>query len=399
MVWELGDGFGHLARLLPVASALEAAGHEVVWAVRSPVNAHTFLGAGRILQAPYVHPTWNPPRPGAKVSSLGDVLATVGYADPRVLGGTLASWDSLLDLVRPDLMVSDFAPTATLAARGRVRHVRIGDRFTLASADRPRFPPFRRTGASVPEEQLLAVVSEVQRRRGGPTPSTLPAAFRAERSFLCMSPELDYDPSADGPDLEHAGPIVDLPQPMSDPPAADWFAYLSATHPSTVAVLRALVSVRQTGVGYVRDASPPFLERFRSLGLELSPTPLSVEVHAGRARRVIHHGGHSTAELCLSLGRPQLVVPRHAEQALTGRALVRLGVGHCLSTDGVDEPALAELLLAPPPEARAREVGAERALRPGDGLRRVVASCLARTEEHADPSGHQSLSWSVGTGS
>ena len=46
--WELGGDYGHLARLLPVAQALKAGGHEVVFAVRDLLGAEAILAPHQI---------------------------------------------------------------------------------------------------------------------------------------------------------------------------------------------------------------------------------------------------------------------------------------------------------------------------------------------------------------
>ena len=52
--WELGAGYGHLAAFLPLAKALRAAGHEVIFVVKELTHAETLLGQQGFayLQAP-----------------------------------------------------------------------------------------------------------------------------------------------------------------------------------------------------------------------------------------------------------------------------------------------------------------------------------------------------------
>ena len=58
LAWELGDGHGHISRLLPLARRLKAAGAECVFAVRDLTNAQTLLDTSgfRFVQAPYASP-------------------------------------------------------------------------------------------------------------------------------------------------------------------------------------------------------------------------------------------------------------------------------------------------------------------------------------------------------
>ncbi len=50
--WELGGDYGHFARLLPVALALRARGHDVVFAVRDLMGAETLVRACSLISSP-----------------------------------------------------------------------------------------------------------------------------------------------------------------------------------------------------------------------------------------------------------------------------------------------------------------------------------------------------------
>ena len=56
---------------------------------------------------------------------------------------------------------------------------------------------------------------------------------------------------------------------------------------------------------------------------------------------IIHHGGIGTTELALAVGRPQLLLPRHLEQNLTGRALKDIGVALVLKRGFAPQDGIA----------------------------------------------------------
>src|SRR5256885_10808551 len=77
-VWELGTGYGHLGRLLPVALQLRERGHEVVFALRDLTHAEAFLGRRgfRLLQSP----TWMGERRGGESSlTYAEIPANLGF--------------------------------------------------------------------------------------------------------------------------------------------------------------------------------------------------------------------------------------------------------------------------------------------------------------------------------
>src|SRR5204863_336785 len=111
---------------------------------------------------------------------------------------TVQAWQGLLDLVRPALVICDHSPTLCLAAYGALPVVLVGDAFALPPADRPTFPALI-PGRSpvVPEEQLLAVVREGQRRRGRPAPAG--PVGRPAATALPRPPGADLERPVAGP--------------------------------------------------------------------------------------------------------------------------------------------------------------------------------------------------------
>src|SRR5207244_9186520 len=79
-VWELGTGYGHLGRLLPVALELRQRGHEVVFALRDLTYAEAFLGRRgfRLLQSP----VWmGEGRGGDSPLNYAELLGNFGFLD------------------------------------------------------------------------------------------------------------------------------------------------------------------------------------------------------------------------------------------------------------------------------------------------------------------------------
>ena len=78
--WELGDGLGHVTKLLEIAHELAAHGHSPVLALKDFVVARPLLRdvPFPILQAPI---WWQPVPPSFRASSYADILALKGFAD------------------------------------------------------------------------------------------------------------------------------------------------------------------------------------------------------------------------------------------------------------------------------------------------------------------------------
>jgi hypothetical protein len=262
------------------------------------------------------------------------VLAAIGYGDQVRLEQLVRAWDSLFELVAPDLIIADYAPTAVLAARGRYEVVVIGDAFTLPPLG-DTFPYFANGNAAprIEEQPLLACVNKVQVRRGAASIDRLPDINAAASRFIVTLPELTVDYAQD-PGVKIVGPLESLPPRARRTSTKDYFAYLSLHAPGVSKALRALASSGLSGELYIRDCSSEQLAGLNRLGLVVHTSPRELGSAISEAKLLIHHGGLGTSQAGLAVGRPQLLIPRHQEQALNTRMLMRLGVAVGMRTGG-----------------------------------------------------------------
>jgi UDP:flavonoid glycosyltransferase YjiC (YdhE family) len=333
-IWELGDGLGHVSRMLPLARHLQGAGATCLFAVRNVENSHKILGdtGMALLQAPVTHPVTDY-RGRATIGAYGDILETVGYGRLDRLNPLLSAWDGLYQTVEPDLIVADYAPTGLLAARGRIPALAIGDWFTLPPSTLDAFPHLRDKGPRIPESDLLAVVQDSQKRRNAHAPPALPGILDCAASAIITLPELDcYAHLRKRPAV---GPLLPLPAPLETQRyEVDYFAYLSLGFRATSKVLEALVSMPVQGSVYLRDASAQQRDEWRDKGLTIYNSPQDMREMAVNSGVIIHHGGLGTIETVFALGRPQMLVPRHLEQSVNSRMAGRLGLAVAMKTGG-----------------------------------------------------------------
>jgi rhamnosyltransferase subunit B len=326
--WELGDGLGHVTKLLEVARGLAACGHDPVLVLKDYTVARPLLREVPfpILQAPIA---WHPVPKSFVASSYADILAIKGFADPDGLALLIGAWQALIDLTRADLVICDFAPTLCLAAYGVLPTVVIGIGFAVPPALGRDFPPFGPpSGVTISPDRLLENAREVQRRRGRPVPETLPALVGGSARFVHTIEEIDAyrgrRRDAIVEPLQRPGP------PLPPAPPDSYFAYLNAEYPGVDLILSQLAADGFRGEAYVRGASSRLLDAARRSGVTIHEGPIALDRALATAAVVIHHGGLNTAESALAAGRPQLTLPIHLEHILTARALEGLGVGRSL---------------------------------------------------------------------
>ena len=111
--WELGGGLGHAGRIKPLAQEAMRRGHRVSLSLRDLVHTDALLRDLDVprLQAPvWLHKVHGVPDPQV---SLAEILLTCGYLDADALQGLFVGWRGLLTQLQPDLLVADYAPTAS----------------------------------------------------------------------------------------------------------------------------------------------------------------------------------------------------------------------------------------------------------------------------------------------
>ena len=327
LAWELGEGLGHDQRLLRIGRALAAEGHRPIFVLGNVTESWRQFQQESfpVLQAPYWN--WWPGRNTFMAGSYADVLAVRGWEKVETLLPLVEAWQRLIDYIQPSLIVIDHAPTLCLAAYRTLPVVQVGGWFSLPPASAPTFPPLVPDRPPViAQENLLAVVQEVQQVRKRPVPRTLTDIFAATNRFPISFAELDpYQPFRQ----EAVWHPFDILPPLVQEKAGlpGFFAYLRADNSNVEQWLIDAARTGLKGTAYLRGATAGLKERLRSQGLTVTDEPVPLAEALKECTIILHHGGSTTANMAFAAGRPQLVFPQHLEQALTAKLLEKLGVG------------------------------------------------------------------------
>ncbi len=332
--WEFGENWGHLSRDLSIARRLQETKHEVIFAVSDTKVATEVLGPAGIpfVQAPLSRRVVGISQP---VASHAEMLIAAGYGEWETLHGLVSAWRGLFELVRPEVMVIDYAPTALLAARTQnIPVVLVGSGFELPP-DLSPLPSFR-TWENVPTKRLELAETLALRNTNAVLAgySASPFArfaelFQSQHKILTTFAELDhYGPR---PDQHYAGPVYDLPRARK----VEWragldgpriFAYLRPWVPNVDALLGALGASGAQVVCAFPGATRAQLERSQAPGLRILPEAVALEYLLPTADLVIGYGAGTIASTLLA-GVPMMLVPLHSEQYLSALRVETLGAG------------------------------------------------------------------------
>ena len=385
--WELGGDYGHLARLLPVAQALKARGHEAIFAVRDLLGAEAILAPHgvRAFQAPlWLGQVTNLPDP----ISYPEMLMRFGFLNARALTGICRAWRNLVDLLQPDLLVLDHAPTALLATRGlALPRINFGDGFCIPPVARP-VPHFRwwqrenLVRLQDSEQHALAAANQVLQTLDAPPMVGMADLQQCDDTLFCTFSELDH--YAERGTQDYLGPIYSLGQGVSMPwsgegPAPRVFAYLKAGYAGLDAVLAALHGAQARVLVHVPGAARQTVARYRSARMAFSTDPLDMAQMAAECDLALCHGGAGTTAAMLLAGKPLVLFPMHMEQIMTGRRLAALGAAVSVTPDAVGQlPRLLKKAQADPTLAAAAQAFAKQ--HAGYDQHHTIASAADRCE-------------------
>jgi UDP:flavonoid glycosyltransferase YjiC (YdhE family) len=331
--WEFGAGHGHITRIQPLADPLAKLGHRVIVAARDVATCHEQLrdSAIRVFQAPA---EIEPPGQASAAETYAHVLFNCGFADAARLEARVSAWRNLFDLLHPDLLVADCAPTALLAAHSaNIPRVALGTGFECPPDVSP-LPSLRRqtqTGAlpsdAIEQSVLANINTTCERFAAAPLARVSQMYHRVHAPLLLTYRELDCYAPRD--DAHYWGAII-----FSNGEPPDWpaghgprvFAYM-LEHEFTSAVIRLLADRGwPTLVVGGHETLAKSNTKFPS-SVRISEQRFDAKLIAAECDLTICYAGHGTICVTLLAGKPLLLLPTTVEQYLNGLAVTKIGAG------------------------------------------------------------------------
>jgi UDP:flavonoid glycosyltransferase YjiC (YdhE family) len=330
LTWELGDNYGHVAKLVLLAKSLVMRGHEVVAMLRD-ITLLDSTPTLEVLQAP----VWPQESRGFAEPPLSypEILLRFGYHDAASLQRLSDGWCKLIELWKPDLVVADNAPTALLAARiNGIPAAVIGEGFTIPPQLTPM--PNMRPWLNVPLDRLIhsdtrvaEVINTVLAKHGNAPLRAVSELFSSVERFIFTLAELDHYPLRKGE--RYWGPQyytdggIEAVWPQGG--RGRVFVNLRPQHRDFMRIMELLDAMDFNVIASV----PHLTDHIR--GLFNNPRMLLSDQHYRLAGLgcdfAITYGGHGTTSALLMSGIPQLMFPTHLEQHLLATRIEQLGAG------------------------------------------------------------------------
>lgn len=333
LAWEQGGRLGHLAILLPIAREIRGRGHEVLFAVKN-VGAASFLldcEGFNYLQAPLPAGL-----AGARCEavSFADVLFQAGFGDVQILGGMVRGWQTVFALHKPDAVLSQYAPVATLTA-GLLgipcMNLSTGFESPPEISPYPCFRPWRKITPETlleTENRLLDNVNQVRRDFGGSSLSYLHQAIRADVSLLAILPEMDQYPGRKNG--RYIGPLFLI----DEGEVVHWsgqreqriFVYL-VPGVETPLVLEVLDRCGAEVIAFVPGIAANLREQYSGTGVRICSEKINLSGLLSGMTLAINNANLGTLSATLLSGVPSLCIPTHIEQLMNSYSMERIGAG------------------------------------------------------------------------
>lgn len=390
---ELGQGFGHVNRLLVLGKSLVH--HRLIfampgWRAVRPVIART-LGASIEVRpvGEWQQAAVESELAGGDASwTLADMLYRYGFANRDRVNAGVRHWRSVLHELKPGLVIGDFAPMLRIATAGRVPSVVVGNGFTVPPrlSPLPGMRPDQRRASDhsrARETEVLAAVNEIRRALGLPDFACVADLFYGDETFAATLEILDpYRQLRTEPVLQPFN-IPDLPvgPAFETRTGPHVFCYLDADYPGINPILTALNGLARPSQIFVRGIDARQLTRHCAPQVRIHDGPADFAAVLPQTRLLVHHANLGTAAAGLLAGVPQLLLPSHLEHDLTTLGLASLGCSVGVRVDAAADPEVLrgtiETLLAhrdlqSTAIAQARRFQAMRVAAPERG---VLAAC------------------------
>jgi len=331
-VWELGGYLGHLTRFLPLALRLQAQGHEISFVLRDLSSTEAIFGKHSFRT--YQAPVWLLQAHGlpAPPENYAEILMQFGYLDKNGLLGVVKAWRNMFDLIRPDMVLFDYAPTALIAARDlTVPRAIIGNGFFTPPDVSPT--PKLRPWAKVTDKRLMTsdqnvinVINQVLDALELTPISRLCEIFHVEENFITTVQELDFYPNR--LPATYWGPIGGDDRGIKP----DWannsgkkiFAYLKPEYDGVENILKAMQEEGGNCIVFSPNLPDSIIEKFQSPTFQFSRQPFLMSKVIQECNVVLSHSGDTLTTVLLG-GKPQLLFPMQIEQYRIALNACKLG--------------------------------------------------------------------------
>ena len=331
--WELGGGLGHIIPMRTLAKQFLSMGHEVSIAMMDLTHAASvFSGLKvRFLQAPFKSGYRdNPILPPMSYSQL---INNNGFSSHTELEGFVRSWQTLYELVKPDVICFDHSPSALVAARKLdCLKVTIGVGFSSPPPSSP-FGVFTHETVNTKkiindDKFILGNINAVLKSMGAAQYKGLDQLLYTgiKTTFLSL-PEFDHFESRDeslyyGPVLSASGVRPKWPKKHN----TKVYVYVKQ-FPGIAQLFKTFAKFPVSFIVYTNNVPDNIINACKAANICYQKKPLNLSLVSQEADLAIINAGHSTLCQFVLAGVPVFMVPLQMEQQMLAVRMHQQQVG------------------------------------------------------------------------
>jgi rhamnosyltransferase subunit B len=278
-------------------------------------------------------------------ASLPERLAALYCAHDGLLKLRLSYWRNIIRQFKPDVVVAEYAPSLSMAARNAVPCLVMGTGYSLPPPEAKKCQPFRPadTAASlVSEDTLLTQLNVVLKDNGCAQLKYLPEMNAGDDYALITIPI--FDPYWETRQQTYFGVLHPKGSPRPDAKTANTgLAYFSEGLQNP-AIVQGLIDTSlpiRLYCGRSRDRLEPLIH---GSNIKLVDKPFDLATEMPTSAFAVSEGSLGFASAAMLAGIPQSIFYRHDEQYTIGKSLRLAQIGNAAYGATVDAEKVASNL-------------------------------------------------------
>lgn len=334
-VWEMGGNFGPIGCLASLTQEFLHRGYRVTVVVRDLKDYYQFFS--EVSVGLFQSPAWGPPLDSKiTINCFSDILLWRGYNNTAALKMMLTAWRHFFQLLKPDLVIFNGAPTALLSAHYfDFFKIVVGTGFDIlvpGLTDRPFVTTEDENFDGGCGDKLLnninAALSELKLAKL----DHLSDIYAVSRTFITNIPELDLF-AGSRIDSVYCPPVAinkSLP-PLKWPEGRRirGLAYLHHNIKGLNALFQIALEANISLAAVVNGGSDQKVAELQELSMLVSNKLHDIESSIDECGFSIVNGGLTLVQSLLH-GKPVLIVPMQKDHLMVARLLEKKRLGICV---------------------------------------------------------------------
>jgi uncharacterized protein (TIGR00661 family) len=334
--WELGGGLGHHIPIMALTHEFVKRNVEVTLVLKNITNRilKNLPNNVKVIQAPENDSKLL----STSLSSISDILYDNGYHNTEAIKTLINKWINIIDLVKPDLIINDYAPSSVLAGKLRnINTVNIGTGFFIPPICKDLIFFRNREDVNIEksiftEKSILKSINTIfSEKLSLYVFNTVTESLRADRNFISTFRELDHykylRPANTDIFIGNIFYNFYKDRTLIDYSDRRVFLYVKKEFDGIIELLKEIIVSGMKVIAYIENPGFEIVELLKDTNVYLSDTIINVDEILKNCDLVICNAGSSTIAQTIKQAIPVIMLPMQQEQNLLASVVQEAGYG------------------------------------------------------------------------